>query len=349
MGKPHIVLMDPDATYLAPLESRFLEELKDDIDLEVITDEQYRNQFLSTPHDIEALLVSEEWHSDSLAMQNIAHTFVLTEERQVEGTSSLLVDYTFKYSSINLIFGKVKSSCAALSMKDEGKEAQVVMFHSPVGGSGSTTAAMAMSVCLQEAYKRVLYVDAEYIQTFRCFMQSSRLAPDRMAQEMADPCGALFERMSAYIESNGFDYLPPLRAGLVAFGVDFGFFARFVEAVRDSGRYDYVVVDTDSTFDENKIELLSLADKVVVVVTQDAKALFKTARFIENLDSADEEKYMFICNKYRKGEDNAFADTSGGSSVSLDGYVEYDRGMTAMDALALAGVDGFKRLANTFI
>ena len=128
------------------MELKFLEELGDRADLEVITDEAYLGSYLSSPHDIEALLISESWFDERVALQNVATLLVLTEDRDTERTSNLAADYTFKYTSLNLIFNKVVSSCPRLRDDEASGEAKVLLFYSPVGGAGTTTAAMAVAV-----------------------------------------------------------------------------------------------------------------------------------------------------------------------------------------------------------
>lgn len=346
MARPLVVLADPDYTYLAPMELKFLEELGDKIRLEVFTDAASWQEYLEAPHDIEALLVCEQWFGEGVARQNVANSFVLTEEKESDRTSNLAVDYTFKYSSLSLIFGKVVSSSPRLRSNESTGQAKVLLFFSPVGGSGKTTAALAVAACLRAMYKRVLYVDAEYVQTFLSFVKGGRVAPPQMAQEMQRMSGDAYDLVRESIESDCIDYLPPLRTGLTAFGIDFSFYLRFIESAKLSGDYDYVVVDTDSSLTAEKVQLLGMADRVTVMVTQDLASRHKVACFLANIDRVDDDKYSFICNDYRSKEPNAFA-SSGGSQIELDGFVEHDESLAGMDVMLLGDVAAFKRLAHS--
>ena len=82
MPKPLVVIADPDEQYVAMLERKFLEDLGDAMRMEAITDCDYLSEFLSSAHDIEALLISEQWVDDRLDMHAIAHLFVLVEEER---------------------------------------------------------------------------------------------------------------------------------------------------------------------------------------------------------------------------------------------------------------------------
>lgn len=349
MGKQLVVIMDPDASFVGPLEVTFLEKLRDVIELEVITDSIYRDAFLARPHDIEALLVAECWCSEAVLQQNAAKTFILTESPVGDATGSFLVEHVYKYVNTTSILGKVKSACPGLYREEDEGESRVLLFHSPVGGAGTTTAAIAVAACLQDEYKRVLYVNAEHVQSFRCFMRDGKTASNAMAREMTSPAPSLFARMLHYIESDGFDYLPPLAMGIHSFGVPFSFFAQFIEEARDSGRYDYIVVDTDSAFDEGKVGLLRLADKVFVCVTQDEKALFKTVCFLRNLDVKAEDKFVFVCNKHREGERNAFMEAGAGAAVVIDCHIGYDAKVADMKAPHLSKVEEFAQLVEAVL
>lgn len=344
MARPLVVLADPDYSYLAPMELKFLEELRDRAELEVITDDAYLTSYLSSPHDIDVLLISEEWFDDRISLQNVDALLVLTEDRNVERTSNLDADYTFKYTSLNLIFNKVVSSCPRLRDDEATGEAKVLLFYSPVGGSGTTTAALAVASCLRGSYRRVLYVDAEYVQTFAWRLHGVTAASMEMVYEMQRYPREVYERVRGYIASDCFDYLPPLRMSLTSLGVDPSVYARFVESARVSGDYDYIVVDTETALTPDTIELIGMADRVVVMVGQDVASLNKLVSFVSNIDGLDAETYRFICNRYEADAPNALI--AGNAPVELDGFVERDDEIESMDVLMLGEIPGFRRLAH---
>ena len=347
MARPMVVLADPDAAYIAALELRFLEELGEAIDLSVITDKSYFDEFMMEPHDIEALLVDEEWYTGDLSIQHIEKLFVLVEDQDRDRTSIMTAEYTFKFTGINMIYGKVTSACPRLRLEaSSSSECRVVLFFSPVGGSGCTTAALGVASALQDAFKRVLFVDAEYVQSFKCYMKNGKTAPTSMVRDMAKLSGDTYGNVSEYIESEGFDYLPPLRAGLTSYGVEFDFFYRFVESARDSGEYDYVIVDADSVFNDEKTELIGLADRVVSMVTQDAASQFKTMKLIDNLDATASDKFHFICSKYEEGRPNAFDEQPAGASIELDGFFSLREDVPDMNVGQLGALEDVKRIAR---
>ena len=351
MARPLVVLADPDEVYLAALECRFLEDVDGVADVEVISEEGYLLEFASNPHDIEVMLVAECWLDGLVESLNTRRMFVLTEEHAGEDgganadTRDLNVVHLYKYSALDFVFSKVMGACPALRKHDAVRSTLVLLCHTPVGGAGATTLALAIASALNDMCKRVLYLDAEHVQSFTSYLANGRLAGTEMARDMARAGADAFANMRAHIANDGFDYVPPLRSGLASCGVDPSFFEHFIAGAKASGCYDFIVVDTDSRFDEHKARLLALADRTIMPVTQDVHALHKVMKLRDNIDGADFDDYHFVCNKFRKGEGNAFSGDSGGALVVLDAYVEYDPAMPGRDAHALGQVPDFKKLA----
>ncbi|NLL65740.1 MAG: hypothetical protein GX239_08025, partial [Clostridiaceae bacterium] len=63
MKKVKIIIADPDEQYLAPIESKFLQEFDDGIDLEMITDVAYFAEFFATPQKADVLIIGETMYS----------------------------------------------------------------------------------------------------------------------------------------------------------------------------------------------------------------------------------------------------------------------------------------------
>lgn len=342
MPKPLVVLADSDAGYLESLEVRLFEDLGDRVELESITQAGYLKKFLEKPHDIEVLVISEDWLELGIDRQNAGSVIVLTEEEDGDRTSGLGSDYLYKYSSIALVYGKLVSTSPRLRPDEAGGRAKQLLFYSPQGGSGKTTCALGVAACLRERYKRVLYVDAENLQTFGALLKSAPDAPAPMIRALQQTTGNVFGNLREFIQSDLFDYLPPVRSSLATCGVDLDVYRRFAAAACESGEYDYVVVDTDSTLDAPKLSFFASAQVVAIPLIDDNQVASKLGRLLTSIDGADRERYRFFWNRYQHhaGRD--------GSSVpvELDAVVGYEPELQASDATRFGGVEPIARLTE---
>ncbi len=343
MTKPLVVLADPDSRYLESLEVKLFEDLGDRVSVETITNESYLESFLGRPHDIEALVIAEEWLGFGVDRQNASSVIVLTEDDDADRTGSIEVDYLYKYSSLALVYGKLVSTSPKLRSDEAAGTAKLLLFYSPQGGSGKTTCALGVAACLRERYKRVLYIDAENIQTFGGLIKSAASASQEMLRSLQQSTGNAFESLREFVRSDLFDYLPPARSCLTACGLDLDVYRRFAVAARESGEYDYVVVDTDSSLDAEKLAFFGVADNVVVPLIDDKQLPTKVDCLLASIDGADRERYRFFWNRYRERPGGVEPSIP----VELDAVVGFEKELQGTDATHFGTVDSLRRLAES--
>lgn len=307
MAKPIVILADTDEKYLSPLEIKFLEELDDTIELEIITDENYFNEYFAGPKNADVLVVSEELYTRELQKHNISNLFVLTEKTSDMDTEELRVTKIFKYTSIKEIYNQVISASVGKisdSVQSE-KETKVVLMCSASGGTGKTTLAMGISACLAQNYKRVLYINAEGINAFQFMLCNDTAIPSNSHVEFKTLNASIFHRIKHVIRNEGFDYLPPFGAALSSLDINYAVYKELITSAKLSKEYDVIVVDTDSIFNEAKAELIMGADKVFMVVKQTKTSVFAMNVLLKNFNCNDPEKFFFICNNFDKHKENA--------------------------------------------
>lgn len=345
MSKPVVILADPDYMgYLDQLQVKFVEEQMNEIELEVITDPDYFESYFSTPRRAGILVVSEEFYHPDLHKHNIQHVFLLSEQPDSPGgTENLSVQKLQKYSSVKSIYNAVVSLCPdVFHTRATLKTTQVVAVTSPIGGAGKTTTALGVSACLAQSYKRVLYVDAEQIQTFQFFLENRGALPMAAVQKLMGPKEQVYSELRAYLRKESFTYLPPFPVALSSASLEPANLLDFIRSARESGDFDFIVVDTDSVFDPFKVQLFSLADRVILVTEQDAYPAFCTKQYLSNFNYKDSEKYLFVCNRYASDRENELLALS--QHFTITEYVENSR-QTITRCADTTGLDGFQKLA----
>lgn len=353
MGKPRIIIVDNDISYIIPLQLKFADEFFDKIDLEIITDEEYCNNFFAVPQNADILIISEQLYDSSLQKHSISHIFLMTEEYEEGQTSDLKITRLAKYSSIKEIFNTItgKSADVFSSIKTaEKQETKVLLFYSGAGGAGKTTLAIGVSACLAKSYKRVLYLNASSLQVFQHLISNGTPinAPDVYAQ-FAARFPLEYDKFKHVIRKELFSYIPPFKAALMSLDIDYTIYGRIINAVKKSGEYDYIVVDTDSGFDDGKVSLFNAADKTVVIIQQNLASIVATNLLFANINGVNSEKYLVICNNFDKERDNALIASNVSLKFSVDDYVEHFDHYDQMRANDLAAEKSMQRISFVII
>lgn len=287
MGKVKIVIADTDEDYIVPLQTKFVEELFDSVDLEIITNRDYFTKFFMIPQKLDILIVSEKLYTNVLHRHNIGRIFVLVEQQEEENTTKLNVVRLCKYTSIKEIYAEITGiSPVLLAGKGEKKEApQIITVYSANGGTGKTTVALGISACLSKHYKRVLYIGADRLQSFQRLLDDpTPISSTDIYSKLNAETGNAYSTVRHAIRKQDFNYLPPFRVALLSLGLKYHVFTRIAVSARDAEEYDCIIVDADTAFDEEKAQLMSVSDKVIVVMQQNNQSLYATNLLCESIN-----------------------------------------------------------------
>lgn len=326
MAKPRIIIADTDVSYIIPLQLKFVEDFFEKVDVEIITDEAYFETVFSTPQKADILIVSENLYDQTMQRHNISHIFVMNEQYEEELTADLNVNHIFKYTSIKEIFNEITGKSADVLKIDKSakQETQVILFYSASGGTGKTTAAMGVSASLTKNYKRVLYINAARLQVFQHMLENhSAITASDVYAKLASGGENIYSEIKHVIRKELFSYVPPFKAALMSLGLNYSIYEKIIASVKKSGEYDFIIVDADVTFDEDKAALLNIADKVIIVVKQTLASVLATNILVSNINGANADKYIFICNDFDKEDDNALISPNVTLKFSVSEYIDH--------------------------
>lgn len=325
MAKPRIILADTDVDYILTIQLKFIEEYFEKIDLEVITDEVYLKNLFLNPQRADVLIISEKMFDPSLQKHNVGKTFVLVEEDE-DGTGDLWVERIYKYSSIKEIFNEVigKSEGLINSNENAPKETQVVLVCAAKGGVGKTTLSLAIAGALKNNYKRVLYINASRMSYFQEYMKDkSVIASNDIYVKLSVANDKIYDAVKHAIKTEGFSYFPALKAPLMSLGIPYSVYQKLIISAKNSKEYDYIVVDTDEVFDEEKASLINEADKVLIITKQTYSSVYATNIFASNINGVSGEKFMFICNDFSHENYNALISSEIDIKFNVSEYVAH--------------------------
>ena len=343
MAKHTIIIAENDIEYVFPLELKYLEEIPKDTELEVITDENYFKNFFAKPVKADILIISEDLYSPELKAHNINHIFILCENSD-NSLSNDNVQMINKYTSLKYIFNQVMFSLSGevLAETQTEKETEVIMVYSAIGGSGKTSIALGLAAGLTQNFKRVLFVDAEWIQNAHYFFKNQSKLSIEILRQLHSGKTQFYQILSSHIRNEKFDYLPPFKASLTALNLNYKFFIKFIQEVKSAKKYDYIVIDTDSVFDEWKSELLEMSNKMILILKQDEYSVMKTNMLFNSMDVLDDSKILCICNAYRNDRRNVLVEENLKYMINI--YIEFTEKETPLTIDDLIKIDGIQKL-----
>lgn len=321
MRKPIIYLADTDYRYLETLEFMFAEALGNDMELQVITDEDYFRELFVRAVCADVLLVSENLYYEELCRHEIRKIIVLSE-KEVQQPQSRKYTVVNKYSNAKGILHEAMHilDTEGLGGPKKNRRSSIICVGSAVGGSGKTTIAAGLAKCLSTHHARVLYLNTEMSQSFSYFLNDKCELDNQACRIFRESPAEAYHKLKKYMRGEGFAYLPPLSMPFDAFQIPVSAYAGLAGEARDSGDFDYIVIDLDSGCGQANAEIIAGSDAAVIVVQQDPLSIIKTNFMLRSMDCSDEEKFIFICNKYKKMQEGARI-SQGNEKYQVSGYI----------------------------
>ena len=160
-----------------------------------------------------------------------------------------------------------------------------------------------------------------------------------------DAADLSYDDIRHVVRREGFSYLPGFRASLMSLGMSFRVYGKIISAVRRSKEYDCIVVDTDVIFDEEKAALIDRADKVIVVTGQNRASVYATDMLLKNLSGINGEKYIFVCNDFRKNQRNTLNSPEEPAGFTVSEYIDHLNDYDSMTCGDLAALPGIQKIA----
>ena len=346
MKKPRIIIADTDHEYTLTLQLKFAQEYFEVVEIEIITDRNYFEQLFRTPQSAEILIVSDDLYDNSIVRHNISNIFVMTEYDTSGHTEALNIHKLYKYTSVNDIFNKIVGESQLYVSPITKKHPQLKVHCTASGGVGQTTIAIGISACLQKNYKRVLYINAARMQTFQHYMHdpapiSSTEIYARLNKNISDA----YNEVKNEIRQEGFDYLPPFKAALMSLGLKYSVFEKIAVSARQSNKYDYVIVDCDTAFDEDKASLLNAADQVLIVLNQTTFSVYATNVLVNNINGINGDKFLFLCNNFDDSAHNALLLNESTLRFSVNEYINHFADSDSMKCEEISAENGIQKAA----
>ena len=352
MSKPRIIIADTDISYIIPLQQKFIEEYFEKIDLEIITEPSYFERYFASPQKADVLIISEELYTPNLQRHDIGNIFLMTEQYSENQIQEVNVISIYKYTSIKEIFNVfVGKGAASLRVSNNTrKETQIILVSSACGGVGKTTIALGISACLNKNYKKVLYINASRLQSFQAMLSNvTPITTSDVYAKMVSATNNIYSDIKHAIRNEGFSYLPPFRAALMSMGIQYSIFEKIATSAKRTGDYDYIIIDADTAFDEDKARLMDIADRVIVVTKQSKASVYATNILVSNINGSNSDKYIFICNDFDEDNTNVLISPDVVNKFAVADYVGHLSHYDQLKASDFANINDIQKIAFLII
>ncbi len=351
MANIKIVLADTDDKYLMPLERKFIDGLEDKADLIVITDPGYLKEYFSTPQKLDILIINEELYDTELERHNIANVFILTELELINNAASDTdANRIYKYTSVKEIYSEIigKSSARSESLNST-QETKILLTYSPIGGIGKTTVSAALCESIARYQKRVLFIGIDNLQTFGSVIPQLPVMESGTEKLMLEKNEYIYEDMKSKIINRAFDILPPFQRSLPSLNIKVEDYINLLNSIKVTKDYDFIIIDGTSDFTEDISRLMGVSNHTIILAGQDRNSVHKLDCLLRNIDCSDNERFVFVCNKYNHNQDNFLENSCLTNNCQISEYIDYWPDSGNSDSGFLANNRNIQKLALMFI
>lgn len=350
MHKLRVILVDKDDKYIQPLEAQFMTELKEQVELMVITEKDYLAEFFQKPQRVDVLLIHETMYDAFIEKQNITEIILLTEQKReecVQGKRTL-----YKYTSTKEIYTRAMSHLLLSGKVQEiqEKKTKTILVYSPLGGSGATTIAVGLSTILNEYGKNTLFLSTEPLQMFSSMLPTKNRMPTEVERAVMKKDQNVGQSLIHSVQQNGnFQYVPPCSAAFESQGMGKSSYQHMLQKIKEENQFDYLVMDMGSDFNEGTTMQMCEADRCLMVAKQDRYAVRKMEKFLEHVDVSNTEKFQWICNFYQSQKENRLYESKESCLKAIDIFVENMKSVEQVGIAELSAVSGLRKLAYLYL
>lgn len=333
MKKLRIVIADQEKTYIESL-STYL-RVSDDASRFIpsfFTSKAALKEFLSTNDLVDILLISPAYYDESLHISSETSLIFLEDSEIKQNDAESDRQAVYRYQRLNQLIANIlaiyyERNQQAGKLLARSKQTEVITVYSPVGGSGKSTIAANLSKQLALNNLKVFYLNLELLNTTSLFFQSEEDHPSLQiyyyVKSESPQLLSKIEALKKYDAHSNVSYFDISISADELLEFNEGDVARLINGIVETGTYDFVVVDLDSSLHERSIAALKECDRIVWPISNDEQSLLKTASILAEeervfgKDKILKDKLILIMNKHY-GE---IAHNENEYGLSIDGYL----------------------------
>lgn len=351
--KIKVVLLATDKTYLDRISGVFNIKYADKVEVYSFTDKKTAIEAIKE-YKIDVLVADEEFDIDKTVFNRNCGLAYFTETPGIE----LIKDEVAicKYQKADIIFkqilGVYSDMTANVATINGGQDSSnVFIFTSPSGGVGTSTMAVACAIAHANMGKKVFYINLEQCGITDIFFQSEGTA------NMSDVIYALKSKKSNLVlklescirkSNEGVYFFSSAKVALDILELSYSDIETLIGNIQGMDNYDEIIVDIPFSLDEGRLQLLSKAEKIIMVCDGSEISNKKFLRAFEAISILESDEKINIMRKvaviYNKFSNKNSSMLSDSFINTLGGTPRYENATVEQIKMELVKMDFFKAI-----
>lgn len=312
--KIRIAIFENDKLYLNRFFDYMSKNYSDKVEIHGFSSKDTLTEFLDV-NDVEILLVSDIEASNFKQYDENLIVIQLAEKDTVNSDIKTIL----KYQKISLIYKEIlnvySEKYKTFSHKSNNLNANIISFMSSGSGTGTSLIASSFAKYLSLNNKKVLFLDIQAFPTVNCiFNGDGKFSLSEIIFAIKSNKADINARLesSLKIDKSGVMFYDscsnPLEQNEITKD-DLGFLLEFL---KNSGLYEYIIVDMDYCINEISKYMLKASDKIVFVSNSTNENNLKLNSIFSSIDMIQKKtgenylkKISIIYNKFIKEKSNS--------------------------------------------
>jgi pilus assembly protein CpaE len=183
-----------------------------------------------------------------------------------------------------------------------GMGGRVITFYSPKGGSGCTTLATNLAMCLNNEDTSVVIVDGnlQFGDVAVFLNEQGKFSILDLTQRADELDPDIIDNVTIKHSQSGVKILAAPMKPEQADMVTGDQFSKVIKYLR--GIYSYVIIDTESSLTNITASAIDNSDLLILLTTQDIPSIKNSRLFLDEIDALgfDRKRIIFVMNKFDK-------------------------------------------------
>lgn len=308
--KIRAAILDGDKTYV----SRFFDILNNNysnkIEIHAFTSENSLINFLKS-NKIEILLINEEIKLN-IELDHKIIVLKLVEKNSIENQSNSIL----KYQKISLIYKEILNAYSqnykGLMLNNKNFSTYIISFMSSGTGSGTSTLASALALNLARKGIKTLFLDLQSFATINSiFNAEGKFSMSEIIFAIKSNKIDIATRLESAIkiDKSGVFFYDPCKNPLERNEITADDLIKLLNALREFGDYEYIIIDIDFLVNETCLNLLKHSNRVFFVINTTEENQLKLSGIIKSIELISKknneiytDKINFIYNKFINGK-----------------------------------------------